>query len=112
MKGDGVFRYAVRAMEDAATHVLAQADVDIADVDILIPHQANLRIVDAVSKRLGVPEEKVVINLDRYGNTSSGTIPIAYDEAVRCGRIKSGDLVLMVTFGGGLTWGSVLLRHV
>lgn len=112
MKGDGVFKYAVRAMEDAAKHVLKQADLTLDDVDVLIPHQANIRIVDAVSKRLGVPESKVIVNLDRYGNTSSGTIPIALDEARRDGRIKSGDLCLMITFGGGLTWGSVLFRQV
>jgi 3-oxoacyl-[acyl-carrier-protein] synthase-3 len=111
MKGDGVFKYAVRAMEDATKHVLEQAGVGLDEVDLVIPHQANIRIVDAVCRRLEVPEEKVVVNLDRYGNTSSGTIPIAFDEVTRNGRLKEGDLVLMVTFGGGLTWGAVLLRH-
>jgi 3-oxoacyl-[acyl-carrier-protein] synthase-3 len=111
MKGDGVFKYAVRAMEDASKKVLDEAGLSLADVDVLIPHQANARIVDAVYRRLGVDEDKVVMNLDRYGNTSSGTIPIALDESVRAGRIKEGDVVLMVTFGGGLTWGSVLLRY-
>jgi 3-oxoacyl-[acyl-carrier-protein] synthase-3 len=111
MKGDGVFKYAVRAMEDASRQVLEQANLSIDDVDVLIPHQANVRIVDAVYKRLGVDEDRVIVNLDRYGNTSSGTIPIALDEAVRDGRVKKGNVVLMVTFGGGLTWGSVLLRY-
>lgn len=111
MKGDGVFKYAVRAMEDASKQVLEQAHLTVDDIDVLIPHQANVRIVDAVYKRLGIDEEKVVVNLDRYGNTSSGTIPIAFDEAVRAGRVKKGDVVLWVTFGGGLTWGSVLLRY-
>jgi 3-oxoacyl-[acyl-carrier-protein] synthase-3 len=111
MKGDGVFKYAVRAMEDATKRVLDQADLSLTDVDVLIPHQANARIVEAVYRRLEIAENKVVVNLDRYGNTSSGTIPIALDEAVRGGRIKEGDVVLMVTFGGGLTWGSVVLRH-
>jgi 3-oxoacyl-[acyl-carrier-protein] synthase-3 len=111
MKGDGVFKYAVRAMEDAAKQVLDQAHMTVADVNVLIPHQANMRIVDAVSRRLGFPDDKVVVNLDRYGNTSSGTIPIALDEAVRGGRVRKGDIILMVTFGGGLTWGSVLMRH-
>lgn len=110
MKGDGVFKYAVRAMEDASKQVLTNAGLSIDDVDVLIPHQANVRIVDAVYRRLGVAENKVIVNLDRYGNTSSATIPIALDEAVRGGRIKKGDVVLMVTFGGGLTWGSVLVR--
>jgi len=112
MKGDGVFKYAVRAMEDAAKRVLEQASVALEDVNLIIPHQANMRIVDAVVKRLEVPMERVVVNLDRYGNTSSGTIPIAFDEVVRSGRVKKGDLVLMFTFGGGLTWGSVLLRYI
>jgi 3-oxoacyl-[acyl-carrier-protein] synthase-3 len=111
MKGDGVFKYAVRAMEDASRQVLNQAGLSVNDVDVLIPHQANMRIVDAVYKRLQVDEHKVIINLDRYGNTSSATIPIALDEAVRGGRIKKHDVVLMVTFGGGLTWGSVLMRY-
>jgi 3-oxoacyl-[acyl-carrier-protein] synthase-3 len=111
MKGDGVFKYAVRAMEDAAKQVLDRARLSLEDVDVMIPHQANARIVDAVYRRLGIDEARVVMNLDRYGNTSSGTIPIALDEAVRGGRVKTGDVVLMVTFGGGLTWGSVLLRY-
>ncbi|MFQ5510562.1 MAG: beta-ketoacyl-ACP synthase III [Candidatus Krumholzibacteriia bacterium] len=111
MKGDGVFKYAVRAMEDASKHVLEQAKLTVDDIDILIPHQANLRIIDSVYKRLRVPEEKVVVNLDRLGNTSAGSIPIAFDEVARSGRLKKGDIVLLVTFGGGLTWGSVLLRY-
>jgi 3-oxoacyl-[acyl-carrier-protein] synthase-3 len=112
MKGDGVFKYAVRAMEDAAHQVLDQADVRLENVDVFIPHQANVRIIDAVQQRLGLPDHKVVVNLDRYGNTSSATIPIALDEAVRSGRVKKRDLVLLVAFGGGLTWGAVLLRYV
>lgn len=111
MKGDGVFKYAVRAMEDAAKRVLDSAGLTLNDVDLLIPHQANIRIIDAVARRLELPEERVVVNIDRYGNTSSGTIPLALDEAIRGGRVKKGDVVLMVTFGGGLTWGSILLRH-
>jgi 3-oxoacyl-[acyl-carrier-protein] synthase-3 len=112
MKGDGVFKYAVRAMEDAAHEVLKQANVPLEDVDLFIPHQANVRIIDAVQRRLKLPDEKVVVNLDRFGNTSSATIPIALDEAVRGGRVKKGDLVLLVAFGGGLTWGGVLFRYV
>ena len=111
MKGDGVFKHAVRAMEDAIRQVLERTGLSLADVDVMIPHQANARIVDAVHRRLGIDENKVIVNLDRYGNTSSGTIPIALDEVVREGRVKEGDVVLMVAFGGGLTWGSVLMRH-
>lgn len=112
MKGDGVFKYAVRAMADATHRVLKKVGMDIADIDLFIPHQANIRIIDAVNQRLGLPREKVVVNLDRYGNTSSATIPIAYDEMVKAGKVKKGDVLLFVGFGGGLTWGAVLLRHV
>jgi len=112
MKGDGVFKYAVRAMEDAAQQVLEQANLRLDDVDVFIPHQANVRIIDAVQRRLGLPEQKVVVTLEKYGNMSSATIPIALDEAARNGRVKKGDLVLLVAFGGGLTWGAVLLRYV
>jgi 3-oxoacyl-[acyl-carrier-protein] synthase-3 len=112
MKGDGVFKYAVRAMEDASHEVLERAGLTVDDVDIFVPHQANIRIIDAVQSRLGIPSDKVVVNLDRFGNTSSATIPIAFDEAVKSGRVRKGDLVLFVAFGGGLTWGAVLLRFV
>jgi len=112
MKGDGVFKYAVRAMEDATLHVLEQANLTVDDVDVFIPHQANIRIIDSVQSRLRLSAEKVVVNLDRFGNTSSATIPIAFDEVVKSGRVKSGDLVLFVAFGGGLTWGAVLFRYV
>lgn len=111
MKGDGVFKYAVRAMADAAYQVVEQAGMKIEDIDLFIPHQANIRIIDAINQRLNIPPEKVVVNLDRYGNTSSATIPIAYDEVIKSGRVKPGDIVLLVAFGGGLTWGSVLLKH-
>ncbi|HEX5131600.1 MAG TPA: beta-ketoacyl-ACP synthase III [Candidatus Krumholzibacteria bacterium] len=111
MKGDGVFKWAVRAMTDAARNVMDAAGVTVDDIALMIPHQANVRIIDAVVERLEVPPEKVVVNLDRLGNTSSATIPIAYDESVRAGRVKPGDLVLLTGFGGGFTWGAVLLRH-
>jgi 3-oxoacyl-[acyl-carrier-protein] synthase-3 len=111
MKGDGVFKWAVRAMVDASREVLDQAGHALSDVALVIPHQANIRIIDAVIERLEVPRERVAINLDRYGNTSSATIPVAYDEAVREKRVKPGDLVLFTGFGGGFTWGSVLLKH-
>jgi len=108
--GNEVFKVAVRAMEDAAIVALKTVGLDVHDVDLFVPHQANLRIINAVGQRLGIPEEKVVVNIQRYGNTSAASIPIALDEAVRAGRLKRGDLVLMVAFGGGLTWGSALLR--
>jgi 3-oxoacyl-[acyl-carrier-protein] synthase-3 len=111
MKGDGVFKWAVRAMTDAARIVMDDAGKTIEDLALVIPHQANIRIIDAVVERMEVPSEKVVVNLDRLGNTSSATIPIAYDEVVRSGRLKQGDLVVFTGFGGGFTWGSILLRH-
>ena len=111
MKGDGVFKWAVRAMVDATHNVLDQAGYSLSDVAVVIPHQANIRIIDAVAERLEIPRERVVVNLDRYGNTSSATIPVAYDEVVREKKLKPGDLVLFTGFGGGFTWGSVLLKH-
>jgi 3-oxoacyl-[acyl-carrier-protein] synthase-3 len=111
MKGDGVFKWAVRAMADAARIVLDEAGYTINDVKFVVPHQANIRIVDAVSERLEVPKERMIVNLDRYGNTSSATIPVAYDELARSGRLQPGDLVLFTGFGGGFTWGAVLFRH-
>jgi 3-oxoacyl-[acyl-carrier-protein] synthase-3 len=111
MKGDGVFKFAVRAMADAARIVLDEAGVSMADVKFIVPHQANIRIIDAVGERLEVERERMMVNLDRYGNTSSATIPIAYDEVVRSGRLHAGDLVLFTGFGGGFTWGSMLFRH-
>ena len=111
MKGDGVFKWAVRAMVDATHAVLEQAGHSLADVSLVIPHQANIRIIEAVSERLEIPRERVVVNLDRYGNTSSATIPMAYDEVVREKKVKPGDLVVFTGFGGGFTWGSVLLKH-
>jgi 3-oxoacyl-[acyl-carrier-protein] synthase-3 len=111
MKGDGVFKYAVRAMTDAAHKVIEEAGASINDVALIVPHQANVRIIDAVVDRLGVESERVVMNLDRYGNTSSASIPIAFDEAVREGRVHPGDLVVFVGFGGGFTWGSLIFRN-
>jgi 3-oxoacyl-[acyl-carrier-protein] synthase-3 len=111
MKGDGLFKYAVRAMVDAGEAVLRDANVTISDVDFIVPHQANLRIIEGVRTRLGVPLEKVIINIDRVGNTSSASIPIAFCEARDKGIIKRGDRVLMVAFGGGLTWGAALVTY-
>jgi 3-oxoacyl-[acyl-carrier-protein] synthase-3 len=111
MKGDGVFKYAVRAMADATRAAVDDAGLTVDQIDLLIPHQANVRIIDAMNERLKIPSERVVVNLDRHGNTSSASIPIAYDEAVREGRVKPGDLVVLTGFGSGFTWGSVVFRN-
>lgn len=110
MNGSELFKNAVRLMEGAVKELLAQHHLDIADIDLMIPHQANIRIVNNLKERLGVSADKVFTNLNRYGNTSSASIPIALDEANRDGRIRPGDLVLLCTFGAGLTWGALLLR--
>lgn len=111
MKGDGLFKYAVKAMVDAGETVLRDANVKVSDIDFVIPHQANLRIIEGVRNRLHVPPEKVIVNIDRVGNTSTASIPIAFCEARDKGIIKHGDRILMVAFGGGLTWGAVLLKY-
>ncbi|MEY4488062.1 MAG: hypothetical protein RIQ79_570 [Verrucomicrobiota bacterium] len=110
MKGKEVFKLAVRAMDDVARDILAAHGIAAADIACIIPHQANRRIIDAISQYLEVPIERFFINVDRYGNTSAASIPIALDEARRAGRIKSGDLVLLVAFGAGLTYGATLVR--
>jgi 3-oxoacyl-[acyl-carrier-protein] synthase-3 len=110
MQGNEVFKLAVRAMEDAAQQALAANNLSTADIDLFISHQANRRIIDAIGKRLGLTEQQVFINLERYGNTSAASIPLALDEANRSGRIKAGDLLLLDSFGGGLTWASALIR--
>lgn len=110
MQGNEVFKLAVRAMEDAALKVLSAGNMTAADVDLFIPHQANMRIIDAIGKRLGVPEEKIYVNIERFGNTSSASIPLALDEANRNGLLKSGDLLLLDAFGGGMAWGALTLR--
>jgi 3-oxoacyl-[acyl-carrier-protein] synthase-3 len=110
MQGNEVFKLAVRAMEDAALKVLSAGGMTSADVDLFIPHQANRRIIDAIGKRLAVPDEKVYVNIDRFGNTSSASIPIALDEANRKGLVKPGDLLLLDSFGGGLAWGAATIR--
>lgn len=110
MQGNEVFKLAVRAMGEVAHEALAASGMTPADIDLFIPHQANRRIIDAIGKRLGLAEDRVFVNLDRYGNTSAASIPIALDEANRSSRIKEGDIVLFDAFGGGLTWGAALLR--
>lgn len=108
--GNEVFKLAVRAMEDAALTALKQNGYDVADVDFIVTHQANMRIISALGQRLGLPDHKVVANLKRVGNTSAASIPLALDEAVRDGRVQAGHLVLLCAFGGGLTWASSLIR--
>ncbi len=109
MQGKEVFKYAVKAMAGSINAVLASQQMEIADVDLLVPHQANIRILNNLQKRLGITEERVFVNLPRYGNTSAASVPIALDEANRAGKIKEGDTVLLCSFGGGFTWGAVLL---
>jgi len=110
MKGNELFKVAVRSMADISAEMLAKAGLTVDDVDIVIPHQANQRITDAVASRLGVPEEKVYSNIAEHGNTSSASIPIAMDECIQSGRIKEGSTVLLTAFGGGVTWGGTVLR--
>lgn len=110
MRGREVFKFAVREMEDAARDILEQHGVSADEVSCVIPHQANLRIIDAIAQYLEIPVTRFFINLDRYGNTSAASIPLALDEARRVGRIKPGDLTLLVAFGAGLTYGSALVR--
>ncbi len=110
MQGKEVFKHAVGRMPEAVEEALAANGLTAADLDLVIPHQANLRITQMVQRRLGLPEEKVVSNIDRYGNTTAATIPIALAEAVRDGRLTRGDLLCMVAFGSGFTWGSALVR--
>lgn len=110
MKGNSLFKIAIKNMSEVAREALSSNGYKISDVDILIPHQANKRIIDAVAENLKIPQEKIFINIEKYGNTSAASIPLALDEALKGGRIKKGDLILMVAFGGGLTWGSALIR--
>lgn len=110
MRGNELFKVAVRSLEEVSRRVLDQAGLAADDLDLFIPHQANQRITDAVTGRLGVDPAKVFSNISRIGNTSSASIPLCLDECVRAGRVKKGDLILMSAFGAGVTWGSVLIR--
>ena len=110
MKGNETFKVAVRSLEEIARETLAANQLTIDALDLYVFYQANMRILNAVSDRLGLPKEKIMLNLDRYGNTSAASIPIALDEAVRAGRVKDGSLVMLGAFGAGLTWASALIR--
>lgn len=110
MKGSHTFKVAVKSMAEAAMAALEKGNVSPKDLKMVIPHQANLRIISAVAKQVGMDENLFYVNLDKFGNTAAASIPIALDEAVRAGKLKKGDLVLLVTFGGGYTWGSALVE--
>lgn len=110
MNGREVFKFAVKIMDNAAERALQKAGLDKSDIDLLVPHQANIRIIQSSLNRLELPEEKCVINLDKYGNVSAASIPIALAEAVESNRIKDGDIIVLVGFGGGLTWGAAVLK--
>jgi 3-oxoacyl-[acyl-carrier-protein] synthase III len=110
MNGREVFKFATRILVQSAEDLLAQCEVTIDDVDLYIPHQANVRIIEHATRKLGVPSDRVVVNVDRFGNTSSGSIPLALADALADGRLRPGQLVLMTGMGAGLTWGSALMR--
>ena len=110
MKGNELFKVAVRSMADISAEMVEKAGYKVEDIDLVIPHQANQRITDAVASRLGVPEEKVYSNIAQHGNTSSASIPIAIDECIESGKIKEGSLVLLTAFGGGVTWAGTVIR--
>ena len=110
MEGNDVFKHAVRGMEEAACTALTANGLSLSDISLFIPHQANRRIINAIAKRLRLAEDKMFVNLQKYGNTSSASIPISLDEANRAGRMKTGDIVLLDAFGGGFTYGSALMR--
>ena len=110
MDGRNIFKHAVRRLPEVADEVLKKADVPLEAVDLFIPHQANLRINQAFAKALGLPESKVYNNIQRYGNTTAASIPLALDEAIEAGRIGGGSTVMFIGLGAGLTWGAVLYR--
>jgi len=110
MNGKEVFKIAVRSMEEISRQALVEADVQVSEVALVIPHQANRRIIVALAERLGIPMERVMVNLEKYGNTSAASIPVALDEAKRQGRIKAGDIVLLNAFGAGFAWGAAVIK--
>jgi 3-oxoacyl-[acyl-carrier-protein] synthase-3 len=110
MDGPAVFKLAVSLLEKVATETLEQAGMHASEIDWLVPHQANLRIMNSTAKKLGLPMEKMVVTVDQHGNTSAASIPMALDVAVRDGRVKKGDVIMMEGVGGGFTWGAVLAR--
>jgi 3-oxoacyl-[acyl-carrier-protein] synthase-3 len=111
MTGNEVFKHAVKALDSVVDETLAANGLDKTAIDWLIPHQANLRIIEATAKRLQMPMDRVIVTVHKHGNTSSGSVPLALDEAVRSGRVQRGQLLLLEAFGGGFTWGSALIRY-
>jgi 3-oxoacyl-[acyl-carrier-protein] synthase-3 len=110
LKGKEVFKFATKAMVELIETTVARNGIKLSDLDLIIPHQVNYRIIEAAQRKLEIPQEKIFLNLERYGNTSAASIPIALDEAARAGKLRRGDLVLLVAFGAGLTWGYNLIR--
>ena len=110
MNGKEVFKFAVGAMSEASHAVLEQAGATAEEIDWLLPHQANIRIISSVGQKLNVPDEKVIVTVDHHGNTSAASIPLALSESVNSGKIKKGDLVLIPAMGAGFTWGGLLIR--
>jgi 3-oxoacyl-[acyl-carrier-protein] synthase-3 len=110
MNGREVFRHAVREMADSMLQTVADAGLSLADIELVVPHQANVRIIDALARRLDLPPERVFVNLERYGNTSAASVPLALSEAAEQGRLREGDYALLSAFGGGLTWASAVVR--
>jgi 3-oxoacyl-[acyl-carrier-protein] synthase-3 len=111
MQGNEVFKYAIRTMVDTARRVMKSKKITSKEIDWFIPHQANMRIMEEVANRLGIPMDKVIVTVHKYGNTSAASIPTALDEAVREGKIKRGDLILVNSFGAGFTWAAALIRY-
>jgi 3-oxoacyl-[acyl-carrier-protein] synthase-3 len=111
MKGPEVFRFATRVMVESTERLLGSLEMTVDEIDLVVAHQANVRIIEHAAARLGIPEEKLFNNIDRYGNTSSASIPLALTEARDQGRLRAGDMLLLVGFGGGLTWGSTVVRY-
>jgi len=111
MDGQAVFKFAVRALSDSAIECCESAGISPAQIDWLIPHQANVRIIDAIGKRLSLTSDRVIITVDHHGNTSAASVPLAMDEAVKDGRVKRGQTLMLQGVGGGFTWGSVLLKY-
>ena len=111
MKGRETFKLAIKSMETASKKALEEAGLTLDDIKLVVPHQANIRIIDALAERLNIPKEKVFSNIHKYGNTSAASIPIALYEAIKEGRVKKEDYILLTAFGGGLTWGSIILKY-
>jgi 3-oxoacyl-[acyl-carrier-protein] synthase-3 len=110
MNGREVYKFAVQIMGDVSVQAVKKCGLTIDDVNLFIPHQANVRIIDSASKRIGLTPDRVFVNVDRYGNTSAASIPLALDEAVRAGRVREGDVIVTVGFGSGLTWGANVIQ--